>query len=412
MKFPWFLALVTASTIVGCGSSNNTSATSNSTSIADAASDVASDAPSMAPVANLTANPNQWVWTPVEGAKCRDGSGTGFAVNLASPASNNLVIYLEGGGACVDEVFCATTPPSFGESDFATWHTSSTTDANSGIFNRTDAANPVAGWNFVYIPYCTGDIFVGDNPNGMVSGVSGTQQFVGYTDIGLDLDRIVPTFPGLTKVLLTGISAGGFGASANYVQAARHFGSTPIYLLDDSGPPMEAPYLATCMQTQFATLWGMGGALADCGSDCSDPSTYFIDFAKHVAKTYPNVPFGLIDSSEDAIISLFFGYGNPSNCMPGLLPESLPAATFTAGLQDAEEQLAGAPNFGSFILGGSRDTQHTSLGASSTFDGDSTNVTASLLVPDGGIDEDAGTIALTTWIATLVNDGKVSNVGP
>jgi hypothetical protein len=61
--------------------------------------------------------------------------------------------------------------------------------------------------------------------------------------------------------------------------------------------------------------------------------------------------------------------------------------------------------------------QHTSLGASSTFDGDSTNVTASLLLPEGGADDDAGepdagTIALTTWIATLVNEGKVSNVGP
>jgi len=206
------------------------------------------------------------------------------------------------------------------------------------------------------------------------------------------------------------------------VQTARHFGSLavppPVYMLDDSGPPMEAPYLAECMQSEFASLWGMGGALADCGSDCSDPSSYFIDFAKHIGKAYPSVPFGLIESSQDAVISLFFGYGNPGMCMNSDLPgASVPPATFTAGLQDTEEQLAGTPNFGSFILGGSRDTQHTSLGSSSTFDGDTTNVTASLLLPEGGADDDAGepdagTIALTTWIATLVNEGKVSNVGP
>jgi hypothetical protein len=172
------------------------------------------------------------------------------------------------------------------------------------------------------------------------------------------------------------------------------------------------------MQSEFASLWGMGGALADCGSDCSDPSSYFIDFAKHIGKAYPSVPFGLIESSQDAVISLFFGYGNPGMCMNSDLPgASVPPATFTAGLQDTEEQLAGTPNFGSFILGGSRDTQHTSLGSSSTFDGDTTNVTASLLLPEGGADDDAGepdagTIALTTWIATLVNEGKVSNVGP
>jgi hypothetical protein len=368
----------------------------------------------MAPVTDLSAN--EWVWVPVDGAVCRDGSPTGFAVNIASPASTNLMIYLEGGGACMDQFFCEVTPSTWGESQFNAWKSGSSDvelQPNSGVVSRTDTSNPMAGWNFVYVPYCTGDVFAGDNPAGMVPDVTGMQHFVGYTDVGLDLDRIVPTFPQVTKVLLTGISAGGFGATANYVQAARHFGSTPVYLLDDSGPPMEAPYLAACMQTQFAALWGMGGALADCGSDCSNPSSYFVDFAKHLGNTYPNVPFGLIESAQDATMSLFFGYGNPGNCVGSALPGASEApATFQAGLQDFETQLAGTPNFGSFVLGGSRITQHPSINKTSTLDGDGTNVTASLLVPDGGVVADAGTIALTDWIATLVNEGKVSNVGP
>jgi hypothetical protein len=132
------------------------------------------------------------------------------------------------------------------------------------------------------------------------------------------------------------------------------------------------------------------------------------------------MPFGLIESTQDAVISLFFGYGNPGNCDGSELDDTIPGATFTAGLQDVEQQLAGTPNFGTFVLSGSRATQHTSLGASSTFDGDTTNVTPSLLVDagggasdeDGGGDGGAATIALTTWITTLVNEGKVSNVGP
>ena len=211
------------------------------------------------------------------------------------------------------------------------------------------------------------------------------------------------------------------------MQTARAFGSTPVYLLDDSGPPMEAPYLATCMQTQFASLWGMGGALADCGSDCPDPSRYFVDFAKHLGKAYPKVPFGLIESTQDSVISLFFGYGNPDNCVGSALPgDSVAPATFTAGLQDVETQLAGTPNFGTFLFTG---TQHTSIGASGTFDNGITNLPASLLIPtpdagaaagDGGTvasdaaaaTPDAGTIKLTDWIATLVNEGTTSNVGP
>jgi Pectinacetylesterase len=441
MKFGCLLSLAAVSAVIACGSSNNNPAAP--------AGDGGADDANMTPITGLA--PNDWTWVPVAGTHCRDGSDTGIAVNLASPASDKIVVYLEGGGACVDEFFCSpiATPEKFGATEFTAWKagTGAATAPNGGIFSRTDAANPVAGWNYVYVPYCTGDVFVGDNPKGMVPNVAAVQQFVGYTDMHLDLDRIVPTFPGTTKVLLTGISAGGFGASANYVQTARAFGSTPVYLLDDSGPPFEAPYLANCMQTQFASLWGMTGALADCGNDCTNPNSYFIDYSKHLAKTYPTMPFGLIESTEDAVISLFFGYGNPGNCVGSSFPtSSLPGPTFTAGLADAQMQLAGASNFGSFIFTGG---QHTSIGASGTFDQGVTNVPASLLAPapdtdsgavdsgaivdsgtildggpmldgatiaDGGATPEAGaapaTIKLTDWIATLVNEGKVSNVGP
>ena len=118
----------------------------------------------------------------------------------------------------------------------------------AGVFDRTDAKNPMADWNFVYVPFCTGDVHAGDKTNATVSGVTGPQQFVGYVNMTRYLARIVPTFPGLTKVLLTGVSAGGFGAAANYPQTARAFGSVPVYDLDDSGPPMEDPYAAKCLQ--------------------------------------------------------------------------------------------------------------------------------------------------------------------
>src|SRR3954468_8550196 len=41
---------------------------------------------------------NEWTWIPVAGNKCRDGSDTGIGVRV-NPASDKLIIYLEGGGA-------------------------------------------------------------------------------------------------------------------------------------------------------------------------------------------------------------------------------------------------------------------------------------------------------------------------
>ena len=140
--------------------------------------------------------------------------------------------------------------------------------ASAGIFNRGFAPNPVKNWTFVYVPYCTGDVHAGNHPDGTVPGVADKQQFVGYVNVEKATStRIVPSFPGLTKVLLTGISAGGFGAASDYVQVAKAFGTVPVYEIDDSGPPMPDPYNAKCLLTEQVNLWGFDKTiLKDCGT--------------------------------------------------------------------------------------------------------------------------------------------------
>src|SRR5689334_18496513 len=72
------------------------------------------------------------------------------------------------------------------------------------------------------------------------------QSFVGYTNIGHYLQRLVPTFSSATQVVLTGTSAGAFGAFLNYHRVAQAFCPKPTVLIDDSGPVMSDTYLAPC----------------------------------------------------------------------------------------------------------------------------------------------------------------------
>jgi hypothetical protein len=343
------------------------------------------------PITGLTQG--QWSWVPVDGDFCRDGSATGIGVNPGK-STDKLMIFLEGGGACYDETTCALMNPSkFDSSDFTSF---AGAEGKLGIFDRTQTTNPVSDWTFVYVPYCTGDIHAGNNVASADAGPSvASQHFVGYNNVTLDLARLVPTFPGLTKVLLTGISAGGFGAAVNYAQTARAFGTVPVVLLDDSGPPLESPYTATCQQQIITELWGLDKTvLADCGSDCSNPSTLYIDAAKHIGKEYPNAPFGLVESTDDFVITTYFGLGtdegaNDCKGIPIVSAETGPV--FTEGLQDIRTKLASNPKFGSFYFDG---TDHTSL---------LTNFS----------DTDARTsdgVKLTDWVAQLIN-GTVSNVG-
>jgi hypothetical protein len=394
LRFLDYVVAVTAlSGLAGCGSS--------STETADAGTKVEASAPipdasasdaapfDKTPITGLPAM--TWKYVPIEGAMCRDGSATGIGVNM-NPGSKNLMIFLEGGGACFNALTCGMNASSFGMSNFTTRLGGAM--GGTGVFDRTDMKNPMADWSFVYVPFCTGDVHAGNKLNATVPGVSGKQQFVGYTNVARYLARIVPTFPGLSKVLLTGVSAGGFGAAVNYLQTAQAFDPVPVYSLDDSGPPMEDPYAAKCLQKEWATLWGFDKTvLAYCGADCPDPTNYTIDATIHVAKMYPKIPFGLIEDTDDSVITLFYGFGS-NNCTAVL--SALSGSTFTEGLLDSRMKLAALPNVGGFIFQG---TDHTTLSGAS-FD---TRTAGS---------GDAATVNLTDWVSTLVTSGTVTNVGP
>jgi len=353
----------------------------------DAITDAPPDVTLGAPITGLT--PGSWTWVDFPGAQCRDGTPTGIGVSPSPSGSNKLMIFLEGGGACFNAETCTANLAHFDSVDFDAQFVA--VESNAGIFSRVDASNAVADWNMVYVPYCTGDIHAGDAPNAQVPGVLGVQQFVGYTNMTQYLARIVPTFPNVARVLLTGQSAGGFGAALEYVQVARMFGGVPIDLLDDSGPLMGNPYLAACLETQQAQLFGLAQLIAqDCGGDCNDPSNDLLLFWKHLPKTYASSRFGFIDSTGDSVISTFFGYG--ANDCTGFA--ALTPSQYEAGLLDMRAQVQGDANAGSFLYGG---IDHTTL-----VDAYGTRTTPAA---------DGGTVRFEDWVAALVN-GVVTNVGP
>jgi cysteine-rich repeat protein len=332
--------------------------------------------PAGAPVS--VSEPLTWEWVEVEGARCRDGSPAGFAINT-SPGATGLVIYLEGGGACFNELTCGTVNPS-------NTPASMRFPGGNGIFSRSDERNPVADWHMVYVPYCTGDVFAGTAEDVMVPNV-GVQQFVGYENMGHFLDRIVPTFGDVDQVLLTGISAGGFGAAANAKRVQRDFQDVPVVLLDDSGPPMTNEYIAPCLQNWWRELWGFEGSiLADCGAECS-PDDYVIDMTDHLVRHAPDRVGGLFSHRQDFVIRFFYGFGD-QDCS-----RSLPISpqVFEAGLDDFRGFIQDrADNFGTFYIDGE---DHTCISGSCFYAAEA----------DG--------VPFTDWVADLL-DGTTSHVGP
>jgi hypothetical protein len=356
------------------------------------------------PITGLKAD--KWTWVPFSGALCRDGSSTGIGVNLGT--SKNLMIFLEGGGACFNFQTCSQNESSFHESDFQTLTTSNwrSYQVNVGVFDRTNAQNPVQDWSYVYVPYCTGDVHAGNNVSA-VPDVPGMQHFVGAANIALYLDRVVPTFSDSKQVLLAGMSAGGFGTAVNYGQVAEAFGKTPVTMLDDSGPFMEDPFLAACLQNQIRTLWGLDKTvIAACGADCSKPASVFLDYVDHVATKYPNVGFGLADSTDDNTITVFFGFG-ASHCTSYVQETQ---TTFTGGLLDIRKKLASQKNYGEFIFTGA---DHTSIQSDQFYTRTAGGAGGGVgeAGTEGGVADGGAGVLMTDWVKGLLA-GAPTNAGP
>ena len=366
--------------------------------VTDGAGDAASDAPSDAPPEDpvdagppadpvAAATPGEWTWVPIDGARCMDGSPTGVGINT-SPGADGLVIFFMGGGACFNASTCAGAlhATGFGPSLF---RVEISALGAAGPVSRTSKGNPLRSWNFMYVGYCTGDVHAGDNEAGAT--IDGHHYvFTGHHNVALALQRLVPHLRGIRHVLVTGLSAGGFGAAYNYDQIATAFGpDVDTSLVDDSGPPMPDDALPPCLQQQWRTLWNLDATLpADCTA-CRSQSNgggivALLDFILH---KYPTRRFGLVSATRDGTIRDFFAWGRSGDCA---VHGDFPAAAFNDALLSLRTREAGTALRTYFV----DSSSHTWL-----------------FLPDWNVTAVGGT-TLSSWVDAIATGGTANDVGP
>jgi hypothetical protein len=298
--------------------------------------------------------PAGWNYYNIDGAVCRDGSPMGIYVRYGSV--KKLMMYLEGGGACMSPHFCDHNPKNMnevfpgGSLNGESFGGSLTTQVGlqapytDGIFDNTNEANPFKDWSQVYIPYCTGDAHFGTNPSAMLpDGINpfqtNTWHFVGYLNMQKFVGRLVPTFTDVDQVVMTGSSAGGLGAGLNFGMVRDAFGKIPVTLVDDSFPPfLGQEDITPCLQAIAKPLWGLDKSLPSDCADCSDADKGgLVNILPYWLHKYPNVRFGLVSSIHDQIIRLFLAAGQNNctdtdpNILSGLAFQGSDVPSFDAG---------------------------------------------------------------------------------
>ena len=158
----------------------------------DAAQEACQPALTM-PLADGTAGAAGWEQiVPGGDCQCSDGSEFSFWVREANP--EKVVLFLQGGGACFSAETCAP------ERDLYHTHVDRRPEpAEGGIFDFADERNPFADYSVVYVPYCTGDVHLGDTTTEYAPGL--TVHHKGYVNGTAALDHLAATFPGATEVV-------------------------------------------------------------------------------------------------------------------------------------------------------------------------------------------------------------------
>jgi hypothetical protein len=317
--------------------------------------------------------PAGWTYYEIEGTACRDGSPAGFFLHRGSEPK--LILYLEGGGACINSGLCNFNQTNVNESfagDGSTligsafgvvadrqqpgvFTTADHAGIPAGIFDLENPMNPVKGWSEIYIPYCSGDIHFGTRKDASVTNLPGAQQFVGYENMKAFVSRIVPTFAGkLEQVAISGSSAGSIGALLNASMLQDALGNVPVSIIADAGLPLRDMFWPTCLQKRFRDAWGLNAALApDCkGCFKEDGSGLTDGVAEYIWTKHPNMRVAAIARVEDEIMRLFYSVGlnecaNYDSLDPveatigGILDPAViyPAQMYTAALKDLRDDM-------------------------------------------------------------------------
>ncbi len=246
-----------------------------------------------------------WTWIDVPGMICGNGSPTGIAVNLTR-RSRRVVLIFETGGACWEAAPCygiliPATAPHIDGFDATTFETvRPALDANWAL-QRDDAASTFGDASWVFVPYCTGDFFIGTQVATYdVLGELRELHHEGATNVDAMLARI--SMLDATEVFAVGLGGGGYGVQLNFDRIAATFPAATTHVLADGAPlvAVESGRWGSLM-TRWQPRFPAG--CTDCATNLSAAASFLSS-----ALPSPQSRHALIAPLRDQAIALHWGY--------------------------------------------------------------------------------------------------------
>ncbi len=162
-------------------------------------------------------------------------AGTPFSVFTRAGNPSKLLIFEQGGGACWQDFYNCNVLAEAQEPPVA----------REGIFDFDSPDNPFADHSILYMPYCDGSVFSGDNvvfdpafgvAIGMPAAVFRFHRGLRNQSAAMDVAKA--TFPHANRITLAGSGAGGVGVAGFAPFLVRFLYGNLVHLtvFNDAGP--------------------------------------------------------------------------------------------------------------------------------------------------------------------------------
>ncbi len=252
-----------------------------------------------APASTEARAPQLDAWTSIDpGPECECADGSEFELWERDGDPTRVVLYFEGGGACFSAESCSFTDGTY---------TSSITigeppSGRGGLFDQTNVENPIADHAMVYVPYCTGDVHIGNATTEYSTDL--TVEHNGFVNATAGLDHVVATYPDVEQLIVMGASAGSIPTPLFAALASDRLPNAEVITFgDSSGAYPDVPVV----NETIGRLWGSTTVIPDWPenaglgpADWSLPGLY-VQAGKHD----PDITFARFDYAFDEVQASF-----------------------------------------------------------------------------------------------------------
>jgi Pectinacetylesterase len=368
------VTLAAAGVTAGVGSATNPPPTEPSATAAPVSSPASqSSVGQTLPPTETAATDTVWEKVvPGGDCACADDSEFNFWMRQADPSK--VVLFLEGGGACFDATSCAFTDE---DSTLYDWNIAADDDPAllSGIFDFSNPENPFADYSFVYVPYCTGDLHLGNKTREYSAELN--VEHVGMVNGTAALDYLATNYPDAEQVVVVGESAGAVAAPlyGGLVSDLLPDAQVTVYA-DGAGAYPDEPGINTFANELWGTFANVPDWVVNEGLTVEDwgAAQLWVQAGLHD----PEIVMSRFDHAYDEVQTSFMDLLNLDTSDVGA----------SIGAREAEIEAAGVDQH-SFTASG---TEHT------------------LVREDEFYDVEEGGVRLSDWVADVIAGDDVADV--